>query len=227
MRWWPHLESHPVQYWICSGAIVSSTGSIVNRVQLSIMTSWPPYKASISEQRRLQHKRLNDETFIWHLLWVCSVTHVPSTNMEGSGFTTVSAASHQGAIGSFLIHFRRAVMSSIFIYSQWCNTNMCINLNSWHLLAVTWLVFTAEILKYIRPGSEISHWHSLLSAGSNTVIVSCMDVGDFTFASALCFDSILCVFNAAQSVMWIWMGFVQRLDCQGENDPDWQRDDLL
>ena len=140
------------------------------------------------------------KTFIWHLLWVCSLTHVTSANMEGSGFTTVSAASHQGANGSFRLHFRRAALSSIFICSQWCNNNMCFTLNSWHLLAVTWLVFTVKIFKYISPGSEISHWHSLLSAGSNTVIVSCMDVGDFTFTSALCFDSVLCVLM--QSRVW-------------------------
>lgn len=32
--------------------------------------------------------------------------------------------------------------------------------------------------------------------------------------------------DAAPSVMRIWMGCVQRLTCQGEKDPDWQRDDL-
>lgn len=36
----------------------------------------------------------------------------------------------------------------------------------------------------------------------------------------------LMCFDAVPSVMWIWMGCVQRLACQGENDPDWQRDDL-
>ena len=48
-----------------------------------------------------------------------SLAHVPSTNMEGAGLMTYTAASHQGVIKMFWLHFWGAVMTSIFIYSQW------------------------------------------------------------------------------------------------------------
>ena len=61
------------------------------------------------------------EKFVWHVLWFFSLAHVPSTNMERTGLMTYTAASHQGALKMFWLHFWRAVMTSIFIYSQCSN----------------------------------------------------------------------------------------------------------
>ena len=47
-----------------------------------------------------------------------SLAHVASANMEGAGLMTYTAASHQGAIKMFWLHFWGAVKPSIFINKQ-------------------------------------------------------------------------------------------------------------
>ncbi len=108
-------------------------------------------------------------------------------------------------------------------HRQLCVPNsMCFNWNSWHLLAVG---FHSRNHQIQQADPTISHWHSLLSAGCNSVclLYGCrrlhLHISFVFWQRLMCFDAVL-------SVMWIWMGCVQRLACQGENDPDWQRDDL-
>lgn len=50
----------------------------------------------------------------WHVLWFFfySLDHFQTANMQGAGFLTYTAASHQGGFGE-------TVRSSIFTYSQW------------------------------------------------------------------------------------------------------------
>lgn len=65
--------------------------------------------------------------------------------------------------------------------------NTCFGLNSWHLLANT------KQKSPNRTGRSNSFSLAFSPVSWQRYSVSCMDVGDFTFTSALCFDSILCV----------------------------------
>lgn len=60
-----------------------------------------------------------------------------------------------------------------------------------HLLS--FLVLTSNSLQMRQTALPISHWHSVLSAGSSTMFVFCMDGGCFTFTLALCLTAS-CVF---------------------------------
>ena len=59
------------------------------------------------------------ETIFGKCIWcVLSLFRFPSANMEGAGFTTYTAASHQGVIEVFWLHFWEAVKPSILV-TKW------------------------------------------------------------------------------------------------------------
>ena len=58
---------------------------------------------------------LNDRSRLWaNFIWLFSLVHVPSANMEDAGFVT-----QQGAMEMLWLYFWGAVTSSIFICSLW------------------------------------------------------------------------------------------------------------
>lgn len=107
---------------------------------------------------------------------------------------------------------------------QLCVPNsMCFNLNSWHLLAVG---FSRQ--KSPNTTGRSNNFSLAFSPVSWQPYSVCLLYGcrQLHLHISFVFWQRLMCFDAVPSVMWIWMGCIQRLACQGENDPDWQRDDL-
>lgn len=110
-------------------------------------------------------------------------------------------------------------LHQLSIQRQLCGpNNMCFK------FTLSLIGFRSKNLQIQPARPTISHWHSLLSAGSGVCLLyGCRRL--HLHISFVFWHRLMCC-DAAPSVMWIWMGCVQRLPCQGEKDPDWQGDDL-
>lgn len=102
---------------------------------------------------------------------------------------------------------------------------MRFNLNSWHLLAVIYCFSKQKLSSTTGRCNSFSLAFSPVSRQQYSVcpLYRCrrlhLHISFVFWQRLMCFDAVV-------SVMWIWIGCVQRLGCQRENDPDWQRDDL-
>ena len=78
-----------------------------------------------SHENYLKRQKTSLRKCIWRVLWLFSLAHVPSTNIEEAGFMTYTTASHQGRCFGFtfhhVVHF---YTQSMFVRVLWAERQM-------------------------------------------------------------------------------------------------------